>query len=352
MTEHDISPAGLRARARDLQLDAVLGEAAGVLPAPDLSDRILAAITTRSQARPRSTRSQRWLAAAIVILSASVVGGIAWLKRADNSSRYVTAPVVVDLEQDPKPAPGKPRGETIIADYSDNRIFGVNGNGQVTFSLDEVFGAWDVEPLPNGDLLITEFSVSRVQRVTREGKLVWKYENLKNPYCAQLLPTGNVLIADTFASRVIEVKPSQDGHGGEIVWTYDKDVRPFDAERLANGNTLIADVMKDRIIEVDKTGKILWQAKNMPNVHDADRLANGHTIAVLRNKGEVVELDKTGKVILRLRKLSSPSDVDMLPHGNFLIAENTRVREVTRKGKTVWQCETTWAVEANRLPPK
>ncbi len=61
-------------------------------------------------------------------------------------------------------------GETLVADYSDNRIFGVDKAGKNTFEIKEIFGVWDVERLPNGNLLITEFSVNRVRELTQEGR--------------------------------------------------------------------------------------------------------------------------------------------------------------------------------------
>ncbi len=234
-------------------------------------------------------------------------------------------------------------GFTLVADYSDNRIVEFDDQGREVFSIEEIFGVWDVECLDNGNLLITEFSVNRVSEVTRQNKVVWSFEDLKNPYDADRLANGNTLIADTFGRRVIEVNPK-----GKIVWEYKKDIHPYDVDRLPNGNTLIADTHDDRVIEVDKNGKIVWQIKEVPNVHDADRLPNGNTLLTIRMLNEVREVDPSGKTVMTLKNLSSPSDADRLPNGNTLVAENGFIREFDRHGNEVWKKTITWAVEVNR----
>lgn len=234
-------------------------------------------------------------------------------------------------------------GFTLVADYSDNRIVEFDDQGREVFTIEEIFGVWDVECLDNGNLLITEFSVNRVSEITRENKVVWAFEDLKNPYDADRLPNGNTLIADTFGRRVIEVNKE-----GKIVWKFDKDIHPYDVDRLANGNTLIADTRDDRVIEIDTNGKIVWQIKNVPNVHDADRLPNGNTLLTIRMLNEVREVDPSGKTVMTLKDLSSPSDADRLPNGNTLVAENGCIREFDRRGREVWRKAITWAVEVNR----
>jgi HEAT repeat protein len=236
-------------------------------------------------------------------------------------------------------------GFTIIADYSDNKILEVDDQGRVTFELEDIFGAADVECLDNNNLLVTEFSVSRISEVNRKGETVWVYDDkkLKNPFDADRLENGNTLIADAYGARVIEVSPDK-----KIVWTYDKEVRPFDCDRLPNGNTLICDVLKDRVIEVTQKGEIVWEAKGMNSAHDADRLPNGNTLVTLRSKGSVLELDRDGKVVWELTGLVSPSDADRLPNGNTVVAEKDLVREFDRRKNVVWKKEVNWAIEANR----
>lgn len=236
-------------------------------------------------------------------------------------------------------------GFTIIADYSDNKILEVDDQGRVTFELEDIFGAADIECLDNNNLLVTEFSVSRISEINRKGETVWVFEDpkLKNPYDADRLPNGNTLIADCYGARVIEVSPDK-----KIVWTYDKDVRPFDCDRLPNGNTLICDVLRDRVIEVTKEGEIVWEIKGMNSVHDADRLPNGNTLVTLRSKGSVIEIDRDGKVVWELTGLVSPSDADRLPNGNTVVSEKDLVREFDRRKNVTWSKEVNWALESNR----
>ena len=231
----------------------------------------------------------------------------------------------------------------LVADYAENRIVEFDmKTGRELFSIDEIFGVWDVEGLANGNLLITEFSVNRVSEMTRTGRVVWQFGDLKNPHDADRLPNGNTLIADTFGRRVIEIDRL-----GKIVWTYDKNIHPYDADRLPNGNTLISDTHDDRVIEVDRTGKIVWQVKYVPNVHDADRLPNGNTLLTIRMLNEVREIDKNGKTVWSVKHLSSPSDADRLPNGATIVAENGFVRVFSREGHELWKKAITWAVEVN-----
>lgn len=233
----------------------------------------------------------------------------------------------------------------VVADYSDNRIVELDRNGKEVFTIEEIFGVWDVEKLANGNYLLTEFSVNRISEMTRKGKIVWSFEDLKNPYDADRLPNGNTLIADTFGRRVIEVDRNK-----KIVWKYDKQIHPYDVDRLPNGNTLIADTHDDRVIEVDKNGKIVWQIRNVPNVHDADRLPNGNTLLTIRMLNEVREVDKNGKTVMSIKNLSSPSDADRLADGTTMVAENGMVRIFSPSGTVLWKKRVTWAVEANALP--
>ncbi len=363
MTQHD----RFTDQALALQMDALLHEAAGVLPSPTLALRISEAVRGRGGAvmpRARST----WLYAAAAMLGLGTVSAVAWFRNAERAAVVS----VQDPQPAPKPAPApspEPKVEpkpddkpdpkalppakwsTWIADYSDNRLIEVDEAGTVVRRVDEIFGAWDVELVDTDKLLVTEFSVSRVQLMDFQGKALWSFEDLKNPYDADQLPNGNILIADTFGSRVIEVAP-EGKLGGKIVWSYSTDIRPFDADRLANGNTLIADVLQNRVIEVSPQGEIVWEVKNLPNIHDADRLPNGNTLVVLRTAGECRELDPNGKIVWLLKGLSSPCDADRLPNGNTLVAENTRVREFDKDGAVVWEKKMTWAVEANRYYKK
>lgn len=361
-----------RQRAQELQMDAFLTEIAGQVPGDDLVSRIVDRVLTTqpvagrvalrgARSATRSTRglaSRPWLAAAAIVLGIGAVTATALLRRNDRPAEHqAVAPVTQDPQpkpQEPAPQPpAKPKASyTLIADYSENKVYEVDADGRIVFQLDDLFGAWDAEELANGNLLITLFSVSRVVEMTRKGEEVWAFEDgLRNPYDADRLPNGNTLIADTFGDRVIEVDAK-----GNIVWQLDrlvdgdekKPFRPFDCDRLANGNTLIADVMGNRVVEVDRDGKVVWQVRDLQQVHDADRLANGNTLITLRNLGKVIEVDGTGKVVWQKKGLSTPFDADRLANGNTLITENVRVCEVDPDGKVVWSRETTWSVEANR----
>lgn len=322
-------------QALDLQLDALLAEAAGVAPAPDLAERILTA------AGARTSRRAMWFAAAVLLLGLGAVGGVAWLRHSGATGAAMPA-VQPGAEEPQEPAKAR-TWLTVISDYSESKVLVVDQGGATVRTIDDVYGAWDARLLDNGNLLVVEFAVSRVREIDPQGKTVWEFEDLKNPYRAQRLPNGNTLIADSFGGRVIEVDRQK-----KVVWSYAKDVRPFSADRLPNGNTLIANVLKDEVIEVNAAGEIVWRASDLPNVHDASRLANGNTLVTLRQRGIVRELDAKGQTVLELKGLDNPSDAERLPNGNTLVAENHCVREFDPTGKEVAKLKATWAVSVHR----
>jgi hypothetical protein len=65
-------------------------------------------------------------------------------------------------------------------------------------------------------------------------------------------------------------------------------------EDLPGERYLLASSGAGRVIEVDKTGKVLWEAK-VAGACGVTRLPNGHTLVATR--GQVVELDRAGKTV-------------------------------------------------------
>lgn len=145
-------------------------------------------------------------------------------------------------------------GSILAADYSDNRIVEFDENGKEVFTIEEIFGVWDVEPLANGNLLITEFSVNRVSEVTRENRVVWSFDDLKNPYDADRLPNGNTLLTIRMLNEVREVDKN-----GTTVWRLRNLSSPSDADRLPNGATMVAENGFVRVFS--PAGSILWKKK-------------------------------------------------------------------------------------------
>jgi outer membrane biosynthesis protein TonB len=184
-------------QALELQLDALLHEAAGVLPSPSLADRIADAVRARRSVTPARAHSP-WLFAAALLLGIGTIGAVTWLRNAERAAIVplqdpqpapqptptptpAPAPTPAPKPQDPAPAPQDPapkpapqeakkvKWTTLIADYSDNLVTEVDESGRTTLHLNEIFGAWDVESLDTGNLLVTEFSVSRVREIRRDG---------------------------------------------------------------------------------------------------------------------------------------------------------------------------------------
>lgn len=203
-------------QALELQLDALLHEAAGVLPSPSLADRIADAVRARRSVTPARAHSP-WLFAAALLLGIGTIGAVTWLRNAERAAIVplqdpqpapqptptpAPAPTPAPKPQDPAPAPQDPapkpapqeakkvKWTTLIADYSDNLVTEVDESGRTTLHLtrSSARGMWRASN--TGNLLVTEFSVSRVREIRRDGTTVWAYENLKNPYDATNCPAA------------------------------------------------------------------------------------------------------------------------------------------------------------------
>ncbi|MEO8663506.1 MAG: hypothetical protein ABI693_33935 [Bryobacteraceae bacterium] len=202
--------------------------------------------------------------------------------------------------------------------------------------------------------------------IVRHGEIVWSYtHNAKGEISdALLLPNGNVLFAHQYG--VTEINAAK-----QVVWNFDAPAgteihtaQPFGRNSvifIQNGDPAKAIVMNKKTHTVER--EFVLPVKDPKNVHPQfrrARLTPAHTLMVAHfDWGKVAEYDLKGKELWSVEAPGAWSAA-LLKNGNILIAGNTKkyVREVNRKGETVWEFKTEDAPEyglgnmqtATRLP--
>lgn len=247
--------------------------------------------------------------------------------------------------------------------YLQGKVFLVSADGTVEWEYPAP-GCDDLWALPNGNLLFT--TRHGVQEVTRDKRVVFSYESKSEVYACQRLANGNTFIGECNAGRLLEVSPA-----GKIV----KELRLLpegtdgghffmrNARRLADGNYLVAHYGMAVVREYDLQGKVVMEVPAPGGPHSVVRLANGHTLVTCGN-GEpdrsnritkVIEVDKSGKTVWQLTdgdlpgiRLAFMAGLQRLPNGNTVITNylglgpleaigrEPHLIEVTPDKKVVW----------------
>ena len=181
--------------------------------------------------------------------------------------------------------------------------------------------------------------------IVRDGRVVWSctYPGKGEISDAVLLPNGHVLFAHQFAITEIDAQKN-------VVWNYDAPpnteihtFQPYGDNSVIfvqNGNPAMA-------VVVNKSTGAIEHQFNLPVAHPESihgqfrraRLTSKGTLLVAHmDMGRAAEYDMTGK---QLWSVDAPGiwDATPLDNGNVLISGNTNkyVREVNRKGETVWE---------------
>jgi von Willebrand factor type A domain/PQQ-like domain len=179
--------------------------------------------------------------------------------------------------------------------------------------------------------------------IVRKGEIVWSYTHPGKGEIsdAVLLPNGNILFAHQFA--ITEVTPDR-----KVIWNYDAPpgtethtAQLIGAESVVfiqNGDPAKAVVMNKKTGDVEH--EFTLPVKNPRSVHGQFRRARltgaGNLLVAHMDLGKVVEYDLDGKP---LWSVDAPGvwSANPLPSGNVLIVAHKYVREVNRKGETVWE---------------
>ncbi len=197
--------------------------------------------------------------------------------------------------------------------------------------------------LAQHDFLYAGESHDRKIFIVRHGKIVWSYDDPAGKgeiSDAVMLSNGNVLFAHQFG--VTEITPEK-----KVVWNYDVPAGhevhtaiPIGTERvlfIQNGDPAVICVVNTVTNATEK--EITLRVKHPVSVHGQFRHARltdrGTLLVAHMELNKVVEYDSDGDE-LWLFPAEGPWGVTPLANGNVLITDRQGVREITRRGDSVW----------------
>jgi outer membrane protein assembly factor BamB len=198
--------------------------------------------------------------------------------------------------------------------------------------------------LAQHDFVYSGESHDRKIFVVRGGKVVWSYEDLSGKGEISdmvMLSNGNILFAHQFG--LTEITPEK-----KVVWNYEPPAGhevhtavPIGMDRVLyveNGDpNAVLRVVNIRTGAVEK--ELPLQVKKPVQVHPQFRRARltpqGTLLVAHMDLGKVVEYDSNGN---ELWSFPAPGawSANPLANGNVLITDRLGVREVTRRGDSVW----------------
>ena len=223
------------------------------------------------------------------------------------------------------------RGWTVIAQMSTSKVYEIDRQGKVRWTIDKLSGPIDAHVLPGERVLIAEHHGSRVTERNLRGEVLWEKKLGDRPVAAQRLPNGNTFIV-TYSS-VLEVT-----RGGKEAYHYRPDGtagRIYGGCKMRNGRIILV-TLEGRVLDMDSVnGKVLKSfASGLNGCYSVQGLPGGRYLVASYNEGKVYELDAAGKVVWR-HAFPSSYHAERLANGHTLIASHgqSRVIEVDRKGK-------------------
>jgi hypothetical protein len=242
------------------------------------------------------------------------------------------------------------------SDYTQGKVFLVDGSGKVEWSYDAP-DANDIWVLPNGNLLFN--TGHGVREVTRDKRVVFSYESKSEIYACQRLANGNTFIGECNTGRLLEVSPE-----GKIV----KEVRLLpagvdgghaymrNARRLENGHYLVAHYGGQVVKEYDANGNTVRAIPAPGGPHSVVRLPDGNTLISTADMNgavpAVIEVAPDGTTVWSVRGNELPgislkfmAGLERLPNGNTVMCnwlghdnfgKAPHIIEVTRDKRVVW----------------
>jgi len=197
--------------------------------------------------------------------------------------------------------------------------------------------------LAQHDFLYAGESHDRKIFIVRHGKIVWTYEDPAGKgeiSDAVMLSNGNILFAHQYG--VTEIAPDK-----KVLWNYDAPpghevhtAVPIGNERvlfIQNGDPAVLRVVNIATNAVEK--EITLAVKHPISVHGQFRHARltdrGTLLVAHMDLNKVVEYDSQGNELWSFPG-KSPWGVTPLANGNVLITDHDGVREITRRGDSVW----------------
>ena len=197
--------------------------------------------------------------------------------------------------------------------------------------------------LARHDFLYTGESHDRRIFIVRKGKIAWSYDDPAGKgeiSDAVMLSNGNILFAHQYG--ITEIAPDK-----HVVWSYDAPAGtethtavPIGKDRvlyIQNGDIAVARVVNTITNATEK--EITLKTRRPPSVHGQFRHARltsqGTLLVAHMDLNKVVEYDSDGNELWSF-PADRPWGVTPLKNGNVLITDSKGVREVTRRGDSVW----------------
>jgi outer membrane protein assembly factor BamB len=188
--------------------------------------------------------------------------------------------------------------------------------------------------LPNGHLLVGEVTAECVTERDRDGTVLWTYP-VKDVAYVERLPNGNTFVGTH--QKAVELTPDL-----KEVFTYSPEANFFihSMNRKRDGH-LVCLSMTGLIREVDREGKevrTINVGMGKGNWSGVQGLPGDHYLAVEFNESRVIEVDRDGKTVWET-KVQGASYALRLPTGNTMVCSfgGQRVVEVNTKGEVVWE---------------
>jgi len=225
-------------------------------------------------------------------------------------------------------------GFTVICDIQNGRVYEVDRNGKVRWSITGLATPSDAVVVPGNRVLIAEYNVNRISERDLKGNIIWQKGTNDNPTGVQRLPNGNTFI--TTDSYVVEVDRS-----GKELYTLRNAPQIHAACRMRNNGPIVCLQLNNQCVLMDTTGKTLSSFNSKhgnQNFAGLDVLSTGHILITQMRQGKVAEFDSTGKVLLEVNAPGARTATG-LANGHILVTsqQNQRVYEIDRSGKVVWE---------------
>ena len=269
---------------------------------------------------------------------------------------------------EPAPLPGKGLaqhpflycGEWQQSGKSEQTMFIIRG-GKVTWTYSiparEEFG--DCTMLSNGNIVFSRRLGA--SEITPNKKIVWNYEAPPGTEIHTTYPVGQdrVLIMQNGNPAKLMLIQKETGKVEKELVLQTRDATNVHAQfrhiRMTQAGTfLVAHMDLGKVVEYSADGKEIWSVA-APSAWAAVRLKNGNTLISGNEKGYVREVDRKGETVWEINKNDLPGiplytvqEVDRLANGNTLInnwagslpmAEwptAVQLIEVTPRKKVVW----------------
>jgi hypothetical protein len=197
--------------------------------------------------------------------------------------------------------------------------------------------------LAQHDFLYAGESHDRKIFIVREGKIIWSHEDPTGKgeiSDAVMLSNGDVLFTHQFG--VTEISPEK-----KVIWNYDAPpghevhtAVPIGKERvlyIQNGDPALLRVVNIATNTIEK--EMTLRAKRPASTHGQFRHARltdrGTLLVAHMDLNKVVEYDSDGNELWSFPGVN-PWGVTPLLNGNVLITDRQGVREITRRGDSVW----------------